>query len=263
MAVACLLGVAIAGCSSSREFMDDRGYLPLWQGERFGWVRLVNAEPEAEVLAHPASISESGLRERLSGLRLIAGGTVDGVPLIGEAGAEDVAGPIARGLGQADPEQEVVFAVTGRYGRLGVVSEPTATTGRVFVRDDRLELIIGQARAEFLGRLRIAGVEPEFVPGQRAQRVERGWRLDCAAAGGIQRRADWCSFPIGDAGATPAPSAPAATGDAPAVTPDAATPESSSPTAVERLRTLKRLLDEGLITPEDYEAKKQEILDAL
>lgn len=260
-AMACLVGFVVAGCATSQDFMESRGYRPLWAGERFGWVRLVEAEPAAEALAHPVSISALALQERLAELRLVPEGEDDGSSLFTEGELEDISEPIARGLEEAQPDQEVAFAVTGRHGRLGIVAAPTATTGRVFVQDGRLELILGQARAEFLGRLRVAGIEPEFLPGRRAARVETGWRVNCAPAGGIQRRADWCSFPLSSV--TSMGESPDAIVPPPAMMP-APAPKAAIPTgAVERLRTLKELLDEGLITPEDYETKKQEILDQL
>lgn len=50
----------------------------------------------------------------------------------------------------------------------------------------------------------------------------------------------------------------------PVVTPAPAAPETGAESAVEkRLKTLKKLLDKGLITPEDYEKKKAQILEDL
>jgi uncharacterized membrane protein YdbT with pleckstrin-like domain len=50
---------------------------------------------------------------------------------------------------------------------------------------------------------------------------------------------------------------------APAAPPPAAPPPAAAPTAEEKLRSLAKLRDDGLITPEEFEAKKAELLSEM
>lgn len=75
---------------------------------------------------------------------------------------------------------------------------------------------------------------------------------------GIDRRQEGQRPPAADEGASPAPAAPP-----PAPVPAAPPPAPAAPappSAEDKLRSLAKLRDDGIITPEDYEAKKAEIL---
>jgi len=112
--------------------------------------------------------------------------------------------------------------------------------------------------------------------GQRG--VPRGWLLAGLVALGAARRGDWLA--LGDldslapaATASPStPTAPATPTPAPAAAPaESAGPERSTPPATrpsyevisQRLRALQKLRDEGLITQQEYEEKRKEILKDL
>jgi hypothetical protein len=79
--------------------------------------------------------------------------------------------------------------------------------------------------------------------------------------------ADAPPSPAAPAVAPAAPAEPEAAPAAPAPAPAAPAPPAPAtaapPTADEKLRTLAKLRDDGIITPEDYEAKKAQILEQL
>ncbi len=74
--------------------------------------------------------------------------------------------------------------------------------------------------------------------------------------GGDIRRARYADVPA----AAPAPPPPPAPTPVPA---PVAPPPPPPPSAEEKLRSLAKLRDDGLITPEDYEAKKADLLDQM
>ena len=208
--------------------------------------------------------------------------------------AEDVAKLAPRlteGLRKATPDQWVYFSVRNvpRSLTFGAVR---FSDGIAFVKDGKLNLVfdnIGYVEnvdiqpsrldprdATTSANVRLAakspnalGAAPPLVPGDRWLGHERtNWLVfDLAPAAAPQPQA------VATTPAAPPVAPPAATAPPAVVAPAAAAPAeaSAAPSAPapaaqdpeERLRRLKDLRDKGLITPEEYEKKRQEILKGL
>jgi hypothetical protein len=197
--------------------------------------------------------------------------------------AEDVAKLAPRlteGLRKATPDQWVYFSVRNvpRAFTLGAVR---FSDGIAFVKDGKLNLVfdnIGYVEnvdiqpsrldprdATTSASLRLAakapdalGAAPPLVPGDRWLGHERtNWLVfDLAPAAEPASRSPAVATTPPTV-VVPAAEAPAGAAAAPSAQPPAAQdPE-------ERLRRLKDLRDKGLITPEEYETKRQEILKGL
>jgi len=139
------------------------------------------------------------------------------------------------------------------------------------VQGGELQLIVRAARLEFYDAYRGTHQPPRFEFGSRTASGSASLR----SAGATNRRGDWLSIPLvpvavqaapaspaGPAAATPAAVAPA---PAPAAAPVARKPlDAAGAEDIERrLETLKRLRDKGLITEEEYQHKRKEILQLL
>lgn len=122
----------------------------VWEmNEQF--VRIVEIEKRAEENDHPVSIDALDLEQALSSLQLwVEGGILrdeESVAVYPRKQAALIARYVADALTKASPTEDVVFNVRGYTDvMLSLVKEREWTSGRVFYRDGRLNLIIGEHR---------------------------------------------------------------------------------------------------------------------
>ncbi|MFC4157732.1 SHOCT domain-containing protein [Chitinimonas lacunae] len=204
-------------------------------------------------------------------------------PLFDNDQLERIAKPLARALAQAKPSDDILFASTYRAYKL-FFTPRVANSGRLFVENGRLNLILGACEAEFEGMYRATGVLRPFAAGSRMKPA----KLDCELVAGpgaafVNQRADWLAIDLSQAN-QPAPAHPTTILPTPAVVvppaAPAATPAAAVPAAPvagqpavlpavpltkseERLMVLKRLKDNGLITESEYQQKRAAILKDL
>jgi len=233
-----------------------------WELRQFNWVKLVDQEKGAEPSAHPVRVNPSGLRALLAKVQVLPGGEY----LFSREDLDRFQGPLAEALGLAAPGEDVVVFCTSRKDG-GFLAPEMTLTARMFAKGDRLHLIVGETRLEFAGPARahvgppLPGYGSRTQPGQAALKAEGAQVL----------RPDWIAFPVAEAakGPDPAPAPAAAPVAAPAPAPDpqvrsvplAVKPPKGS--AEERLRTLNRLREEKLVSEEEYQRKRKEILDGI
>ncbi|CAN7499567.1 SHOCT domain-containing protein [Rhizobacter sp. LjRoot28] len=218
-------------------------------------IQLVPRETGSTPNQHPARVAPDVLRQQLAGLRVVTEkGNVE--PLFGESEAQDIAEPLANALAAAGPEQDLLLLSSSRRDG-AFLTPPVGLTARLFVAGERLNVLVQDARVDYYGRWRGTHIRPEFTFGSR----QSAGKARLQAQGGTLQRSDWAVLPL-VAVATPAPAStamPAVTA-APAAQPMAPTPAVD---AESRLRTLKRLRDTGLITEDEYQQKRGEILKSL
>ncbi|HEU0199279.1 MAG TPA: SHOCT domain-containing protein [Burkholderiaceae bacterium] len=240
---------------------------------RFAFVRIEQREPGADLNQHPAQIEPARLRALLERLQL----PDKAEPLFAQPDLEEIVPPLASALAKATPEQDVSFAVSGRYGFIGPLAARVVTTARVFRRDDRLNVIVGLVRSEFENQFRATGYLVPFEPGRRAKPVDTAARVSVQSGAGDTRRADWAVLAL-DAptatplatGAQPAPAVGAAASGSPTSRP-APPPATAAPAdseviyreVSERLKALQKLRDNGVITEQEYQEKRRQILKDL
>ena len=263
---------------------------------QFSYVRIETREPGAALNEHPLNLDSAALRAALASVMLDDSTKTQA---LGDDELAELLPPLAKALARATPEQEVSFAIAGRYGFSGPMALRSITTARVFRRDGRLQVIFGLLRVPFESQLRATGYLRPFDPGQRSEPVDRSTRVQVVSGLGQAVRPDWVALDLGAASAqaraaaaaassAAAESAPAAAGFAPAPPAAPATPASSavsalpaavpaalspaalSPTATdgdaiaaraaERLKALKKLRDQGLISEQEYQDKRTQIL---
>lgn len=247
----------------------------------FSEVRIVPAEAGSAANAHPANVSPQTLRQLLGAVRFKTAAGEEALFAADEL--DEIAAPTSEALRLAKPGDDVQLRSSSKRGG-GLNTRPYAVTARLFVLGDRLNLIVGDPRADFYFRYRSTGKLPELGYGSRA--AESSVKVAMQRLGVPGARGDWLEIPLsGEAApmprlAAPAPTpAPAATIGvapaaaavaapvAPAPAPAAAAPRVRDAAFAEeveqRLGTLKRLRDKGLITEDEYQQKRREILATL
>jgi hypothetical protein len=238
----------------------------LWSIREFSRVELVAREAGAEANQHPAALQADVLRQLLAQVQVVERGAAQALFATDELA--ELAGPLVQALGRAGPGDDVLLLSSAR--REGAMFlAPTAVTARLFVQGGQLQLIVRDARFEFYDAYRGTHQPPRFDFGSRTANGSASLR----SAGATNRRADWLSIPLVPVAVQASPAAPAAAPAAvaaPAAPPPAAAPVARKPLDAagaedieRRLETLKRLRDKGLITEEEYQHKRKEILQLL
>lgn len=283
-------GSAKAERDSTAPAAPARGAAPNYDYQgAVSYVRLEPREPGSAPNEHPVvAYTGAMVRDRLARIVIPAQGDA---PLFGPAELDEISTPIGRALGHATPDQDVCFAVASPAAAGGAAQ--SITTGRVFRVDGHLDVIVGLVRRTMTAQEAAARNFPTGHRAGPAGEAAVAASTDVAEA----TRPDWVTFkylspgvvsatrasPLPAAGiatavvaappetSAPAPSAalPAAVapGAPPTASPPASAPASAAPAAydivAERLRTLRKLLDDGLLSPQEYEAKRRKIIDEL
>jgi hypothetical protein len=240
----------------------------LWRINDYSTIELVAREPGAPDNQHPYTIDRETLRSWLQQVNVLRNGTPK--PLFAGDELGNVVPSLAEALANARSDQDIALVSSAHHEDNSFFSI-TAVTARLFVVDGHLNLIVHDARVDFYDAARGSGMAPHFTIGSRTS--EGSWPV--RSAGATNKRADWLVLGDVPPAAPVAPIAPAAPPMAapqppaavmpvppapPAVTPAAPAP---SPDAEQRLLTLKRLYDKGLITKSEYEKKRAEIIKEL
>ena len=253
----------------------------IWQTDD-EYVRLVARDGPREVRNdHPATITPQTLTMILSGLMatpaksrrsdvVIAAELSDAIPLFSRATANRLARALAVALRNAKPDQDAVFQIRDNTSLVGFINKPVHTTGRAFWKNRRLHVIFGPIHKGIVKRM-MMGRKTGIVnpPGQagRARVARSDYRVAptqgvrYARLRGGKRRPDWIvidpDIATSEALADETPAAPAAR----------AAPRDGRPlegrSLEDRLRRLKKLRRDGLISERDYREKVRDILNEI
>lgn len=243
----------------------------VWRISEFTAIRRAEREAGAPANQHPATIAPETLRQLLAPVRLVAGNGTQ--PLFAPDELSDLIEPLAEALSVASPGDDLLLLSTHRRDG-GVLMAPLGLTARLFVQDNALQLIVHEARRDFVNAYIGSRIPPTFTFGSRA----KAGLVTLQEPLSTVRRADWVAIPVNRAAApapapqpvvlpAPAPGVPpkaqAAPAPAPAPAPAARPAPASADEIEQRLLTLKRLRERGLISEEEYQQKRREILQAL
>ena len=186
------LALVLGSCSALGSNTDKDGPEVLRYEYRpsLGFVRIERIESGAPENAHPFGISSDAMRQKLASVKL------KDDPIFTSEELDEVVPYLAAALKSVGPKEDVTFAVTGSHGLLGKFSPKTVTTGRVFVHDQRLNIIFGVVHDPFaILQMQTPNVPQPFIPGTRAKRID----ANLATTPGNGRlatddRPDWVMF---------------------------------------------------------------------
>ena len=269
--IAVMMGVC--GCAH-QPMISSAPATYLWQsGDQF--VALVPTEqlPGSVPSDHPVSLDMDRLRGALATLEWQESADVKPVQLLTDYEVSILAEQIKGGLAKAAAGEELVFALVGNHPAfMGLAKRPQVTTGRVFYSQGRVNLILGMVHEE-LGKNDDRRLQP-FVPGSRGKPAVLTGQVTVVPEMGEKRRADWLL--INPAAVTPVMKQPSpgrmplpgtdatpAAGEGRKMPHQPGRAEKGVKRIEERLLLLNGLKEKGLVTDEEYRAKRREILDDL
>lgn len=243
-----------------------------WRIGEFTAIQLVARESGSAPNDQPVNLSPDGLRQQLAVVRTTVKGQPQ--PLFATDELNDLVEPLSQALSVAGPGDDVLLLSTSRRGE-SVFAAPLGLTARIFAQGGSLNVIVHDARLDFVNAYIGSHITPQFDFGTRAR--ASGVTLETPSA--ATRRGDWLAIPIAAAAkpavaplaapvAAPIPLQVAAPAAAPAPAP--AAPAAARPRdaafyeeQAQRLKGLKSLRDQGAITEDEYQQKRKEILSGL
>jgi hypothetical protein len=229
---------------------------------------------------HPLELSPDRLTAILASIEVTTADSRSPQQLMTNQSLEALVPHLIQGFRQAEPGEDVTFAVIGLYtSAMGLAKSPKVTTGRIFYKEGRLNIIFGFVQKDFNER-EDRRLYP-LTPGSRQKISEGEWGLlpQPGQGGYSMVRRDWVTFR--DDWRAAVAQAPVAVQQAPqpqavpvVVTPakpapvqivpdQPAKPDKGTRSPAERLTTLNELKDKGLISTEEYRDKRREILNGL
>ena len=283
-AVVCGLALAAGPVCPPAEAASDA---IIWEGNDQAVALVPQDEDTAPPNDHPATVAPEDIERMLGSLRFRYSDQESSSPpaaVFNEEQIEILGAALATGLERATPSQDVTFSIIGahRMSPDAIVRRNRLTAGRVFFRQDKLNVIFGEIQSPYRKKNIYGRVEQDFYTreyGSRAVPAEQESLLMASTAASLRDdadgpRHDWVVFDPGAAGALPEPSADvAAEGSVPAPGSAAAAPAdpvaagitgAKAPQSIEqRLDTLKQLREKDLISEEAYQEKVDEILEEL
>ncbi len=288
------LALSLAGCGANLQKGANSNVKSVIWTNQDQFVRIESQDRDSIMVSandHPAKLSANLIRKTLGSLEVQFQGEEKPVPIFSQEELEILGEPISRGLAQAEPNEDITFAIAGIHqGR----TSQDISTYRLFVQDDRLNLIIGTLHQKYTGDMAL------LIPGSRKYtphsinwtiepRVGMKHKTNGALTSDVVTRYDWLIL-------NPTPDT---FREAAQIWEDSAEFESEQhrmqqkiqkmeqsieqikrtsttgtpmtapavPTELnkieQRLQVLQQLKNKGLINDDEFRSKKQEILDSI
>ncbi len=256
-------------CSTLKSITSNKDSKLLFKS-RDQYVRIVPQDKvkgsKVPANGQPVSLDEEQMRMALASLEFMTPGKDSSSPVFAKPELDVLSRYLSTALAQAGPEEDVAFAVVGDYLAVyGLAKEQMYTSGRVFYRDGKLNIIFGAIHAKYWANAD-RRLYP-MAPGSRSIATPHTWALlgqpdQSFYAGQGCQRTDWVVLDLASMEAR------AAMGEKASATQAAGTSGSQpcyvpQKTVEERLQTLNDLKSKKLITDEEYEKKRLDILKDL
>lgn len=264
-----LFCVGVTGCSTVKSLVtSDKEKKELFRS-RDQYVRLVDQDKAKGVKvqpnAHPVLLDEQQIRMALATLEFIMPGQDKSSPVFDKPELDVLEKYISTGLSQAASDEDLIFGVIGDYRAVyGLTKEQMYTAARVFYRDGKLNIIFGNVHGKYWANAD-RRLYP-LAPGSRFTAAQHPWRIldqpDQEFYQGPEGvRTDWVVLDLASMEARAALGEKAASQ---AAGMQGGQPYYGAPKSVEeRLMTLNELKNKKLITEEEYEKKRLDILKDL
>lgn len=235
----------------------------IWQSrEQFVALEHQDAEPAATVKPndHPVDLSLERLVSMLGSITVRPSDSEKPDALFTPSALQLLAPHLQKGLSQASPGEDVTFAIIGLHDALyGLAKSQKVTTGRLFYKAGKLNLIVGLVQKDVNDR-EDRRLHP-FTPGSRQYVSNGDWTLLTDKP--LVRR-DWVAF--GDEwqpSVVPAAAVDKNPAHAQQTAPQPVQKQEVQRKPADRLVILNDLKQKGLITEDEYRAKRLEILNGI
>jgi hypothetical protein len=292
-----LTAVCAITCLGTATFVHAKdessaGVVVIWEGSKNEWVRLeAKDDPTAPANDHPVQLAAAVVTSVLASI--LVKEDDESEPVFTAEETTQLGELLSRALAEAGPDQDVTFRSTGTRSLGGkILKGVNINSGRVFEQGGTLNVIFGDVHATAKKKTIYGQWEEDFSkprPASRSSSPKHDWAIVPPSGAQLQRsRNDWLAFNSAQLAATAAaattpPPRPRRRLLRPQVSlfpprvldpqqhhhpllPHPAVPAtglSSEADMERRLRALKDLHDQGLITDEAYKAKVEEILSIL
>ena len=137
-----------------------------WKLATFTWVKRVPIEPGVPLNAHPAKLTEEAIVASLGPVLV----SVDGqaISLFAKDELVGLAKARREALALAQPDEDLILLSSHRRGGR-FLDQPQCLTARLFLRDGALNLVVHDARLDFLDRYSGDHTLPTFAYGSRKE----------------------------------------------------------------------------------------------
>lgn len=264
-----LFCLGATGCSTVKSLVvSDKDRKELFKS-RDQYVRIIDQDSVKGVKVtpnnHPVSLDEEQVRMALSTIEFMLPGQDKSFPVFEKPELDVLEKYISSALAQAGPDEDVAFGVIGDYRAVyGLAKEQMYTSGRVFYRDGKLNIIFGDIHGKYWANAdrRLYPLAPgsRFKPGTHVWRVlSQPDQEFYAGPEGV--RSDWIVLDLASMearaalGEKAAAQSPGMTGGQPFY--------GAQKSIEERLVILNDLKNKKMITEEEYEKKRLDILKDL
>jgi hypothetical protein len=256
LTLACSAQLALAAEGPMDFLFGSAGQVPknqgVWKFGEYSAIRLVARESAASPNAHAAVVDAETLGRLLGNVTFDSGGGKF-IALFSRSELEGLSAGLAEALAQARPDQDLLLAASARREG-GMLSIAQTVTARLFVSHGGLQLIVHDARSDLLGSFRSHHMTPQLEFGKR----QAASAVKLQSSFGMLHRHDWVQLPLRAAiGAKPM----AASQPAPAPSTRQGTAFYSEQAS--RLQGLKLLREQELLSEEEFQRKRREIIDGL
>ncbi|HOP40913.1 MAG TPA: hypothetical protein PLI53_07710 [Geobacteraceae bacterium] len=274
IAVLALICFGTAGCSTVKSILTSDKEAKLLFKSRDQYVRIVKQDKvkgmKVQPNEQPVSLDADIIRNALSSLEIMMPRENKSVPVFNKPELENLEKYLSRGLAEAGPEEDVIFAVIGDYRAVyGLAKVPKYTSGRVFYAQGKLNIIFGKIQEDYKSYNLYAPVDRRLdplLPGSRSVPAKHVWRLlgqpdQEFYQGPDGQRTDWVVLDLASMEARATMGEKAASQAAGMQGGQTYYGEQKS--IEERLMILNDLKNKKMITEEEYEKKRLDILKDL
>jgi hypothetical protein len=266
LSILAIILMASMGCSVAKKILpSDKDSSELFRA-RDQYVRIVPQDgPRGAAAAtneHPITLDAEQIRSALSTLHIMSPDSNKSRPVFNSKELDILGRNLSQGLAQATPDQDVAFAVISEQkGLYGLAKESRYTSARVFYREGKLNIIFGKIHGDYRAN-QDRRLYP-LAPGSRTKASQHGWMLleqqdqeFRKTSDGI--RSDWIALDLASMEAR------AAMGEKQSeMGKDFQPGYKSQKTVEERLQLLEELKKKKLISDEEYQKKRANILGEL
>ncbi len=198
VAVALLLPYVLSGCATPKEGVVDVVWRKGYEFVRVEYQDDVNGGPPA-ANSHPVRIPRERIRGALQLLAVRETPSARPRPLFTERSLDRLSKHIEAGLAEAQPNQDVTYALEQWYPSFLGLKEPKVITGRVFYAGGWFNLVFGSVLSEGTKERAQKGYDmlrSPYTPGMRSASMRREYILWAPPGSGVftapgMGRGDW------------------------------------------------------------------------